>query len=933
MEIVHIGDKVRSLADLDLAQEIEELRSNNNGQVIGRGSRLRSSSDDEEDELVLNFHNNYLTDLVGLPQCKNLTELNLSSNNFGTVYLSQLATIPTLRSLDLSANRINTLEDLPSLACLKHLYIAHNEIRSCAEIDLRVPNLVELDIRGNLLADYVSILPLTRLKMLAQLQISGKNRSKNMVATRATNLARLFSEIAALETIDEHGKEYWNTLEDQEVAAALQESPDVSYFSTNQADDSYSIDPLVVATPKLDFLSRRYKFLKMATDRSAEKHAETHSSPRAESPLLQSAQELILTQSQQCTELELKVHALNEKLAAAEDLEVQLKKELESFESRLQEEQQKFQALSEEHDIAVEELKNSQQETLCELQNRLHEREADIKNLEEQLKAEEDKSSDSTARTASLASENDILSSELLALKETSRQLELKVEDLEQQLHEEKSGSALLTTKNVTLESENGKLQTELSTLKGAIEVATAGAVENISLLSSRVTKLTEENAVLFEKVKLSDIALERKTEELKNLASDLAGLKDSSQQTPIELARLVAQSEELAAAILAKDAQHLQLLSDLEASRKETSRLQEINQQLEDKMARLVEEFSAKTKHSDDLKTGQSVDTGRNESLEKRLLAVHDAFEQATAKNEVLAGQVSVLERKKRELKDFIRESEVLITKQGEEIKFLTQKHSQDRQEMQSQLRMLNLEVQRLREKPCSACQQKAMELSSLKQHNQQLVQELRDLQESLRSYQSSDGSANTQALVSEIDNLKTVIAGNNKSLTDQMHLILDMRQQLSNGHTELQRKQSELNELHAQVRKQSSDIEELQALLVDKNARDGDLEEEIGSLQEEIKQLKDQSASKDTKGVQSLLDTTTRLQEELASQEKVISVMRKKENELRTELAQTAESLSEEKLKSSHLATENGALVSKFVSLENKNDELVDGISELRV
>jgi Leucine-rich repeat (LRR) protein len=75
--------------------------------------------------------------LHGLPRLSQLRELNVSSNELVTCDLLELSQLPSLRSLDLSANRIDSLLALPFLPGLRSLSVAFNNLSSlgCGKVD------------------------------------------------------------------------------------------------------------------------------------------------------------------------------------------------------------------------------------------------------------------------------------------------------------------------------------------------------------------------------------------------------------------------------------------------------------------------------------------------------------------------------------------------------------------------------------------------------------------------------------------------------------------------------------------------------------------------------------------------------------------------------------------------------------------------------
>lgn len=96
----------------------------------------------------LNLHCNRLQSLKGLPYSRlsNLTELNLSSNEFSSSHLPELSYLPSLRILDLNANTLTSLTGLPFLPGLETLSIAYNLITSLDGLEENVPSLIKLDV-------------------------------------------------------------------------------------------------------------------------------------------------------------------------------------------------------------------------------------------------------------------------------------------------------------------------------------------------------------------------------------------------------------------------------------------------------------------------------------------------------------------------------------------------------------------------------------------------------------------------------------------------------------------------------------------------------------------------------------------------------------------------------------------------------------------
>ena len=124
IEIDRLGENVLEIADFKF-HEIEQLPSCT----------------------YMNLHCNCLQHLGGLPykSLTSLTELNLSSNDFSSSYLPELSYIPSLRILDLSANKLQSVLDLPFLPGLESLLVAYNLLTRLDGLEENVPNLRKLD--------------------------------------------------------------------------------------------------------------------------------------------------------------------------------------------------------------------------------------------------------------------------------------------------------------------------------------------------------------------------------------------------------------------------------------------------------------------------------------------------------------------------------------------------------------------------------------------------------------------------------------------------------------------------------------------------------------------------------------------------------------------------------------------------------------------
>ena len=167
----------------------------------------------------INLHCNNLHTLENFPRFLGLVELNLSSNKFSTVAFPELAYLTSLTLLDMSSNCISSIAHMPYLPALTNLKLSFNFITSLESLDENAPNLNEIDVRCNLLKLPSSLLPIKALKSLQKASIGGGS-DPNPISSRASNMARLFSETTALKTIDDKTQEYWYGLEDKEAIEA-----------------------------------------------------------------------------------------------------------------------------------------------------------------------------------------------------------------------------------------------------------------------------------------------------------------------------------------------------------------------------------------------------------------------------------------------------------------------------------------------------------------------------------------------------------------------------------------------------------------------------------------------------------------------------------------------------------------------------------------
>ena len=215
-----------------LTSIIEDAEKNIECDIIGVGLRDISSLRLDRRCEVLNLHGNLLSSIRGLPALSSLRELNLSSNEFVSCDLPELAFLQGLQVLDLSGNAISSLLELPFIPGLHTLAISFNNIRSLAGLGENVPDCENLDVRGNLLASEMDLNDLHSLESLTRLEIGG--RSPNPVCnvnddnnddndnshnhdspvstvTFAAVVASLFASCDNLDKVDEKGRAAWES--------------------------------------------------------------------------------------------------------------------------------------------------------------------------------------------------------------------------------------------------------------------------------------------------------------------------------------------------------------------------------------------------------------------------------------------------------------------------------------------------------------------------------------------------------------------------------------------------------------------------------------------------------------------------------------------------------------------------------------------------
>lgn len=278
MEFDIIGEGISSLTALwnvvnnDTDDTLMNLSSNNRNKhlkdVYCERNKIKSGGELDKCTSV-NFHCNLLRNLNGLPHFPRIKELNLSSNNLGNEELSHLSLLPSLTSLDISANKFSDLSILPFIPSLLKLSIAYNPIKTLEDINESVPNLEYLDVRGHNLnnsntdkCSYLRsrqkvVVPLKGLTNIRELHITTRpdhDNAKNIYDndSYASELYNLTQQILSLEMVDGMSPMDWK-------ADADEAKEEVN----NRPISSLSSQPLIdidnIATPIFDQVSSIFK--------------------------------------------------------------------------------------------------------------------------------------------------------------------------------------------------------------------------------------------------------------------------------------------------------------------------------------------------------------------------------------------------------------------------------------------------------------------------------------------------------------------------------------------------------------------------------------------------------------------------------------------------------------------------------------------------
>jgi hypothetical protein len=201
MEIERIGEKIAHLAEIS-------------GDV---SYYCKQAEDGAPIELqLLNLHGNLLRSLNGLPDAlpsalqSTLVELNLSSNLIASSHMPELTLLCSLRILDLSGNRLSSIDKLPSIPSLLSLSIAFNALENLFGVR-NCPNLVHLDCHGNRINDARGCVELEMLGSLEELWFASSEdgRSPNPICSRPVEMISIFDDLRFYGRIDGRNRSSW----------------------------------------------------------------------------------------------------------------------------------------------------------------------------------------------------------------------------------------------------------------------------------------------------------------------------------------------------------------------------------------------------------------------------------------------------------------------------------------------------------------------------------------------------------------------------------------------------------------------------------------------------------------------------------------------------------------------------------------------------
>lgn len=160
----------------------------------------------------LNLHCNQLRTLNGLPSLILLEELNISSNLFESLNLSELSSLPNLKELDVSSNNLEAILNIPYLGNLRKLFVAFNNI-TCLDGLENLPNLEILDLRGNLIGEVEDMSSIQTLASIKEIMLANPDgRYSNPICTHPSFIVTVFDSFNIYGTIDGKNRLEWSLM-------------------------------------------------------------------------------------------------------------------------------------------------------------------------------------------------------------------------------------------------------------------------------------------------------------------------------------------------------------------------------------------------------------------------------------------------------------------------------------------------------------------------------------------------------------------------------------------------------------------------------------------------------------------------------------------------------------------------------------------------
>ncbi|XP_035740201.1 leucine-rich repeat-containing protein let-4-like [Vespa mandarinia] len=141
---------------------------------------------------VLSIRNckSYYSGTCGVEKCKNLVDLDMSSNKIKYIYKDDFETLKSLQRLSLDHNTLSILSFLTHLSSLTDLSIAYNNLTNITSDNIaRLGRLKTLNLRGNRIS-IISENAFLNLNMLKKLDLA-ENKLTTLPATWMNTLTKL----------------------------------------------------------------------------------------------------------------------------------------------------------------------------------------------------------------------------------------------------------------------------------------------------------------------------------------------------------------------------------------------------------------------------------------------------------------------------------------------------------------------------------------------------------------------------------------------------------------------------------------------------------------------------------------------------------------------------------------------------------------------